>query len=262
MIQTQVIEARFNPLLAAGRAANGGEPQRPSASAAFSQRIASALKTISERVPYQRRVVHAGDRIYQAGEEFHNLFIVNSGFYKILTVSSDGREQLVGLKFRGDWLGIDGMAHGYYGSDAIAMDTGEVWVVRYEALLEAAVSERSLLSYLHRAMSREIGRERDALMSVCTLSCDARVANFLRYWAESLAKRGLRTDQITLPMTRAEIGNYVGLTLESVSRALSRLARMNLIGFTGKGRRDVCIPDVAALAAFALGAPAGHLKLQ
>ena len=62
-------------------------------------------------------------------------------------------------------------------------------------------------------------------MSVCTLPADARVADFLRYWAESLAKRGLRTDQITLRMTRAEIGNYLGMTLETVSRALSKLAR-------------------------------------
>ena len=75
-------------------------------------------------------------------------------------------------------------------------------------------------------------------------------ADFLRDWADSLARRGLRTDQITLRMTRAEIGNYLGMTLETVSRALSRLARQQLIGFDGRGRRDIRIPDVAALAAF------------
>ena len=99
-------------------------------------------------------------------------------------------------------------------------------------------------------MSREIAHDRDSLMSVCTLPADARVADFLRYWAETLAERGMRTDEITLRMTRAEIGNYLGMTLESVSRALSRLARDNVIGFTTKGRRDVQIPDVGALSAF------------
>ena len=84
-------------------------------------------------------------------------------------------------------------------------------------------------------------------MSVCTLPADARVADFLRYWADSLARSGLRTDQITLRMTRAEIGNYLGMTLETVSRALSQLARDKVIGFAEKGRRDVHIPDVAAL---------------
>jgi len=87
-------------------------------------------------------------------------------------------------------------------------------------------------------------------MSVCTLPADARVADFLRYWAQSLARRGLRTDQITLRMTRAEIGNYLGMTLETVSRALSRLARCNLIRFAEKGRREISIPEVDALADF------------
>jgi CRP/FNR family transcriptional regulator len=87
-------------------------------------------------------------------------------------------------------------------------------------------------------------------MSVCTLPADARVAEFLRRWAESMARRGMRHDQITLCMTRAEIGNYLGLTLESVSRALSRLARGGLIGFAEKGRRELRIPDVAALSRF------------
>ena len=133
------------------------------------------------------------------------------------------------------------------------MDTGEVWVVRYDALLTAALKEPQLLSMLHGAMSRQIGRDRDSLMSVCTLPADARVADFLRYWAESLAKRGMRTDQITLRMTRAEIGNYLGMTLETVSRALSKLARCGVIEFAEKGRRDVRIPDVLALSSFVQG---------
>jgi CRP/FNR family transcriptional regulator len=99
-------------------------------------------------------------------------------------------------------------------------------------------------------MSREIGRDRDSLMSVCTLPADARVAEFLRSWADALAKSGLRSDQITLRMTRAEIGNYLGMTLETVSRALSRLARDEVIEFAEKGRRDIRIPDVDALSEF------------
>ena len=103
---------------------------------------------------------------------------------------------------------------------------------------------------MHEAMSREIGRDRDSLMSVCTLPADARVADFLRGWAESLARRGLRTDQFSLRLTRAEIGNFLGMTLETVSRALSRLARAGLIEFAGKGRRDIAVPSIEALAGF------------
>ncbi len=215
-----------------------------------SQHIADTLKLLNDRLAPQRRVVHAGDVIYQAGEHFGNLYILNSGFFKVVNLSPDGREQVVGLKFRGDWLGFDGIANARYACDAVAMDTGEVWVIRYDALLAACASHPALLTVLHEAMSREIARDRDSLMSVCTLPADARVAEFLRYWAECLARRGLRTDQISLRMTRAEIGNYLGMTLETVSRALSKLARENVIVFSEKGRREVSIPDVGALSAF------------
>ena len=215
-----------------------------------SQHIADTLKLLNDKLAPQRRVVHAGDVIFQAGERFDNLYILNSGFFKIVNLSSDGREQVVGLKFRGDWLGFDGIANSQYACDAIAMDTGEVWVIRYAKLLTACSGQPALLTVLHEAMSREIARDRDSLMSVCTLPADARVADFLRYWAESLAKRGMRCDQITLRMTRAEIGNYLGMTLETVSRSLSKLARDKVIAFDEKGRRDVHIPDVGALSAF------------
>ena len=224
-----------------------------------SQHIAATLKLLNETLQPQRRIVHAGDTIYQAGERFCHLYILNSGFYKLVNLSPDGREQVVGLKFRGDWLGFDGIANGQYSCDAVAMDTGEVWVVRYDALLAACTGTPALLTAMHEAMSREIAGDRDSLMSVCTLPADARVADFLRNWAQSLARRGLRTDQITLRMTRAEIGNYLGMTLETVSRALSRLARCNLIEFAEKGRREVRIPQVDALGEFVQRslAPAG-----
>jgi len=215
-----------------------------------SREVVDTLKLLVDTLAPQRRVVHAGDILYQAGERFGNLYVMNSGFFKLVTLSPDGREQVVSLKFRGDWLGFDGIAHGTYSCDAVAMDTGDVWVIHYDALLGACFRCPDLLTALHTAMSREIGRDRDSLMSVCTLPADARVAEFLRQWAQSLAQRGLRCDQITLRMTRAEIGNYLGMTLETVSRALSKLARDKVIDFAEKGRRDIRIPHVDALSAF------------
>jgi CRP/FNR family transcriptional regulator len=215
-----------------------------------SRDIADTLKLLVDTLAPQRRVVHAGEVIYRAGERFGNLYVMNSGFFKLVTLSPDGREQVVSLKFRGDWLGFDGIARGAYSCDAVAMDTGDVWVIRYDTLLGACFRCPELLTVLHAAMSREIGRDRDSLMSVCTLPADARVAEFLRHWAQSLAQRGLRSDQITLRMTRAEIGNYLGMTLETVSRALSKLARDKVIDFAEKGRRDIRIPNVQALSTF------------
>ncbi len=212
---------------------------------------ADTLILLRERLQPQRRIVHAGEVIYRAGEKFENLYILSTGFFKIVKVAADGREQVVALKFRGDWVGFDGIANGSYGCEAVAMDTGELWTFRYDTLIAACVTCPELLTLLHEAMSREMGRDRDSLMSVCTLPADARVAEFLRSFAESLRRCGLRNDQIALRMTRAEIGNYLGMTLESVSRALSRLAREGVISFAEKGRRDIRIPDVGALSMFA-----------
>jgi CRP/FNR family transcriptional regulator len=215
-----------------------------------SQHVADTLKLLSDRLSPRRRVVHAGEVIYAAGERFDTFYVLSTGFFKMVNLSADGREQVVSLKFRGDWMGFDGIAAGAYACDAVAMDIGEVLAIRYDQLLSASIDCPSLLTVLHEAMSREIGRDRDSLMSVCTLPAAARVAEFLRSWADSLAKSGMRSDQITLRMTRAEIGNYLGMTLETVSRALSRLARCELIRFVEKGRRDIQIPEVDALAAF------------
>ena len=245
-----MLSTSSNPCPGASRSAAGRLTAPRNLQQRAGERIADALKLVGERLQPQRRIVHAGDTIYQGGERFACLYLLNSGFVKMINLSPDGREQVVGLKFRGDWLGFDGIAEGQYSCDAVAMDTGEVWMIRYDALLAACAGTPALLTVLHEAMSREIAGDRDSLMSVCTLPADARVAEFLRHWADALAARGLRTDQITLRMTRAEIGNYLGMTLETVSRALSKLARDQLIAFAEKGRRDVRIPDVGALAAY------------
>lgn len=213
-------------------------------------RIADMLQLLQDSLPIQRRIVRTGDTVYQVGQPFACLYVVNSGFFKMVNLSGEGREQVVGLHFKGDWMGLEGIAAAQYGCDAVAMDTGEVWAIRYDDLRQAAVRAPALLTALHEAMSRELTRDHDSMLSLCTLPADARVAGFLRYWADALAQRGLRTDQITLRMTRAEIGNYLGMTLETVSRALSRMARGDVIRFTEKGRRDIHIPQVEALTRF------------
>ena len=248
--QTPPLPFAARPAMASPRTAPPVAHQPAEAEGLQARRIGDMLKMLGDTLQPQKRIVHASDVLYRAGARFDCLHVLNSGMVKVVKFTADGREQVVALKFRGDWLGLDGIARGTYGCDGIAMDTGEVWSFRYDALLNACGSYPALLGALHGAMSQEIGRERESLMSVCTLPADARVADFLRFFAESLESRGLRTDQITLRMTRAEIGNYLGLTLESVSRALSRLARDRLIAFMEKGRREVHIPDVRALTAF------------
>ncbi len=209
-----------------------------------------ALALLEAHVPFTRRMVHAGDLVHAGGEPCTALHIVNSGMVRSVNFSADGREQVVGLHFKGDWLGFDGIASGRYGCDAIAMDTGEVWTFRYDTLLRTCASVPALMAAMHAAMSEQIVRDRNSLLSLGTLPADARVADFLKFWAERLQERDLRTDQITLRMTRAEIGNTLGMTLETVSRALCRMARSGVIRFNEKGRRDIGIPSIEALGDF------------
>ena len=184
-----------------------------------------SLALVERHVAFVRRTVHVGDAVQMAGREFTCLHLVNSGAVKTVNRAADGREQVVGLHFKGDWIGFDCIACGRIACDAVAMDTSEVWSLRYSALLEAAARVPALLLTVCTSMSGQLASERDERLALSTLPADARVANFLRVWAESLAERGLRTDQITLGMTRAEIGKHLGMTLETVSRAFSGLAR-------------------------------------
>ncbi|MCW7541126.1 Crp/Fnr family transcriptional regulator [Aquabacterium sp. A7-Y] len=226
-------------------------PRRLPAQASV-EAIADTLRLLEERLPIHRRVVHAGDCLYRAGERFERLSVLHSGLFKLVDLTADGREQVVALHFKGDWMGFDGIASGRYGCEAVAMDTGEVWTFRYDSLIRACTDCPALLNALHAAMSREMVRDRDFQMTLCTLPVDARVAEFLRYWIDALIRRGQRTDRLTLRMSRAEIGSYLGMTLESVSRAFSRLAREQVIRFESSARREVHIPDLGALEGFVL----------
>jgi len=255
MLDTRSPTPRSAPLAAYGDA-------RPAPAARRAPDLTASLDLAVLCGCFKRRVLRAGDLVYRGGDRFDEVFILDSGVCKLVSLAADGREQVVSFKFRGDWLGLDGIAGDVYACDAIAMDTGAVWVAPYRAVLDACLRTPALLSSLHEAMSRAIVGERDSLMSVCTLAADARVADFLRFWAASLELRGLRSDQISLRMTRAEIGNYLGMTLETVSRSLSKLARANIIAFTEPGRREICIPDLSALAAFVQRSVASDLALH
>jgi CRP/FNR family transcriptional regulator, anaerobic regulatory protein len=205
------------------------------------------LALLERSVPFTRHLLHAGESVYLGGDGFSSLHVINAGAFKTVNYTADGRGQVVGLHFKGAWLGFDGIASGRQTCDAVALDTGEVWSLRYDALLQAGAQQPQLMRMMHAAMSMQISRECDSLLSLGTLPADARVANFINDWAASLAARDLRTDQIRLHMSRAEIGNYLGMTLETVSRALRRLADAGVIRFDERGRRDISIPSLQAL---------------
>ncbi len=222
-----------------------------------------SLALMDQHLEFGRRKLKANDRVYLCGESFDTLYLISSGQFKIVNLAPDGREQPAGMYFKGDWLGFDGIPTGRHGCSAIAIDSGEVWTINYNALLLAGATVPMVMRVLLAAMSAQLASNRDTMLSLSTLKADARVAYFLLQWAWSLAQRGQRTDQINIQMTRMDMGNYLRLTMESVSRALSRLVRCGLIEFNEKGRRYISIPDLDALSEFIqAGAEAPTAVLQ
>lgn len=215
--------------------------------------IGATIKQLDRHVRLERRLVRAGDVLYSAGMRFTSLHIPDSGFFKVMNLTVDGYEQVVGLHLRGDWLGLDGIAERRYGCSAIALDVGEIWSLRYADLLAASEREPAVLSPVLEAMSHRICRDHELMRALEKLPADIRVADFLHGWAGLLAERGLRTDSIILPLTRTEIGSYLGLTLESVSRAFSKLERADVIRIDSRYRRNIEIPKLSALSGFARG---------
>ena len=247
-LEPQGLAAEMRSGEAAGHAALPLPPRR--AVEAPGPQGFESLELIRRHLQFTRRTVRAGEPVQMAGEAFFRLHVVNAGVFKAMNLAADGREQVVGLYFKGDWVGFDGIASGHSACNVIAMDTSEVWSLRYVTLMQSVATVPALAHAVHRAMSRQLARDREWRLALGTLPADARVADFVRYWAESLAERGLRSDQFTLRMTRGEIGTYLSMTLETVSRAFTRLARDGLIRFDERGRRDIAIPSIDALAEF------------
>lgn len=209
-----------------------------------------ALSLIERVLPIHRRLMRPGDKLFEQGVPVGQIFVVNSGCLKLLTREVDGRERITKFRFKGDWLGLDGLYGGHYRCDAICMDTGEAWGFTYAELLLACQGNPALLDTLLKTAAYELSAASGHMMTMCTLPTQARVAQFLCNWVDALKARQLRTDRITLRLSREEIGSHLGMTLESVSRSLSLLDRRGLLHFIGKGRREICIPDVAALLRF------------
>lgn len=209
-----------------------------------------SLALVERYASFSRRKVRVDDKVYLCGEAFSKLYLISSGLFKIVNLTPDGREQPAGVYFKGEWLGFDGIPTGQYGCSAIALTSGEVWTLSYASLLQTSSREPLLMRMILAAMSAQLAHNRDLMLSMATLSADARVCDFLLQWAHSLAERGLRTDQFNVYLSRADIGHYLGLRLESISRALSKLARCGIIEFNEKGRREISIPNLDALREF------------
>lgn len=193
---------------------------------------------------FQRRRVKAGQWLFGCGEKFDAVFIVHSGFLKTLILDEAGNEQILGFPLKGDLLGIDGLHSEHYASNAVALTDCELVVIPFRDLATLGHDHVALENWLYRAVSRELVREYSVVGMLGTLGAEARVARFLVSLSERFKNLGYSPTEFNLRMTRQEIGSYLGLTLETVSRSLSAL---QLAGFISINQRAVSLHDVDGL---------------
>lgn len=176
-----------------------------------------------------RRRIKRGDALFHAGDAFHNLYAIRFGFFKTTTAALDGREQVTGFQMIGEILGLDGIVHNEHTCDAIALEDAEVCVLPFSLIGEISKEVNSLQTNVHRIMSREIVRTQGVMMMLGNMRAEERLAAFLLNLLQRLHDRGFSSREMQLRMTREEIGSYLGIQLETVSRTFSRFVADGVI---------------------------------
>jgi CRP/FNR family transcriptional regulator len=208
------------------------------------------LATVEQLVA-ARRKVRRGDALFRAGDRFSALYAVRLGFLKSTVTSDDGREQVTGFHMAGEIVGLDGINADRHTCAATALEDSEVCVIPYEHIDEIAGQVPALRNHFHKVMSREIVREHSVMLLLGSMMAEERLATFLLNLSQRFEARGYSRNEFVLRMTRAEIGSFLGLKLETVSRVLSRFAQEGLIQIDQKHVRIVDADGLRALVATA-----------
>lgn len=182
-----------------------------------------------DEIVYTRLKVKRGDAVFRAGEVFKAIYAVRSGFFKTRSTTQDGREQVTGFSMAGEILGMDGIGLGRHNCDAVALEDSEICTIPYEQFETLSHAVPSLQRHFHKVMSREIVRENGVMLLLGVMRAEERLAAFLLNLSQRLTARGYSASEFHLRMTREEIGSYLGMKLETVSRAFSKFQADNII---------------------------------
>lgn len=191
-----------------------------------------------------RRKIKRGTPLFRSGEPFTSLFAIRTGFFKTCVTAADGRDQVTGFQMAGEIIGLDGIVSDRHTCDAIALEDAEVCVMPFERISELARDIGALQHHVHRIMSREIVREHGVMLLLGTMRAEERLAAFLLNLVQRLHARGFSRSELVLRMTREEIGSYLGLKLETVSRTFSKFAEDGIVEVR---QRHLRIVDAQAL---------------
>jgi CRP/FNR family transcriptional regulator len=188
----------------------------------------SEMERVDEVVATRRKIAR-GDNLFRNGDKFNALFAIRTGFFKTRISAEDGRDQVTGFQMAGEIIGLDGIVSDHHTCDAVALEDAEVCVMPFDRIEELSREITSLQRHVHKIMSREIVRENGVMLLLGSMRAEERLAAFLLNLVQRLHARGFSQSELVLRMTREEIGSYLGLKLETVSRTFSKFADEGIV---------------------------------
>lgn len=207
------------------------------------------LETIVDR----RRPLHRGHHLYRPGDRFRAVYAVRSGALKTYTVSVAGEEQVVGFHLPGEMVGLDAISSGAHPCGAVALETTSVCDIPFDDLEALATRIPGLQHTLLKVMSQEIFADHEMLQALARRSAEERLAIVLLSFSDRFGRRGLSHSRFRLPMSRGDLGNYLGLAPETMSRLFRRFQGNGWAVADGK---EVELGDLGALRTLAGRSPA------
>jgi CRP/FNR family transcriptional regulator len=177
-----------------------------------------------EEVVETKRKVKRGANLFSDGDAFSALYAIRTGFFKTCVSTEDGREQVTGFQMAGEIMGLDGIVSDHHTCNAVALEDAEVCVMPFDQIEHLSREVKALQHHVHKIMSREIVREHGVMLLLGSMRAEERLAAFLLNLVQRLHARGFSRTELVLRMTREEIGSYLGLKLETVSRTFSKFA--------------------------------------
>lgn len=196
---------------------------------------------------HAKRSFQRGDYLYRSGDKFNALYAIRTGFFKTQVLHEDGREQVTGFQMAGEIIGLDAISTDAHTCDAIALENSEICELPFDQLESLSRDLPALQRHLHKIMSREIVRDQGIMLLLGSMHAEERLAAFLLNLSQRFAARGYSATAFQLRMTRQEIGSYLGMKLETVSRTLSQFQHDGLISVHNKSIELTNMPGLFRL---------------
>ncbi|MBK1646263.1 transcriptional regulator FNR [Thiocapsa imhoffii] len=211
-----------------------------------------------DEIVKRNRPLHRGDFLFREGDRFRSLFVVKTGSVKTFAPSPEGGEQVLGFHLPGEVIGLDAIDKDAHACSAKVLETSAICEIPFARLEELTMSIPSLQHQMYRLLSKEIGQDTELLLLLGKKNAEERLAAFLLSLSKRLHKRGLSATDFYLSMSRHEIGNYLGLAVETVSRLFTRFQDDGLMRVD---RKHIQIIDQDALEAL-VGGIGQHRRQQ